>query len=117
MKKCVQLARVPRDKITFGIEPSLRDFEKSIGEDIDFIQGILGDVTGEPLKFKLVTPKLENPIFMFNFECSTSFSSVTSEVMAQLFDIVVRNGTIEDCDAANHRSHAFLWPFFVIIKG
>ena len=45
----------------------MRYFEKSIGEDIDFIQGIFGDVTGEPLKFKLITPK-ENPIFMLNFE-------------------------------------------------
>ena len=117
MKKCVQLARVPKDKITFGTEPTLRDFEKSIGKDIDFIQGILGDVTDEPLKFKLITPKLDNPIFMFHFECSTSFSSVSSEVMAQLFDIVVDNGTVEDCDTGNHKSHAFLWPFFCDNKG
>lgn len=111
MKKCVQLMRAPKDTVLFGTEVTLSDFEQRIRTDIDFIQGVLGEITIEPLRFKLITSK-EKPLFVFSFPWSTPFSKVDVEVMAQLFNILVHEGTVDDCNIEDHQGHAFLLPFF-----
>ena len=97
--------------MSFGTEPNLRNFERRIRKDIELIEGILGDVAEEPLRYQLVTSK-QNPTFLFTFSLSISFSSANMDVMGELFDIDIKEGAVQDCDEEGHKSHAFLLPFF-----
>ena len=92
----------------------LSDFESRVIKDIEVVEQILGEITPyNSYVFKLITSK-DQPIFMFYFQNSTSFSSHSLYVdkMAQLFDIRIYEGAAEQCTSEDHESHAFLLPFF-----